>query len=533
MKRICVGTVFKAATIAMSLGLFGVTPVVAQDGSAIPRLRPLDLAPFQEAMAALDPGLIEGMDRALRGLTVPQLQAAMIKGELTSETLTLYFLHRIAAHDEQLRTFLELNPEALDEARAADRAFAEGTVLGPMQGIPVTLKDNIETAAPMHTTAGAELLLDNVAADDAELVKQLRAGGAVILGKANLSEFAGAITIGAKIGGATAIAGQGINPFGNYPTGGSSSGSAGGVAAMLTMVSVGSETSGSLIAPSAWQGVVGMKPSRGLVSGEGVIPLVLNNDSAGPIARTVTDLAALLEVIDSGDVVYSDALRFDALNGVTAGVLAADLAGEAGNADLLARIATTLTLTGADVVPTSLVDESDALAAFDTFLAAGIRYDMMPYVAKLRPEVDTPRALYDYNAADAARRVPFGQASFGHFVDTAEAISENDFHEMETALTVAATAIMDAAFAASGAEVLVSIDNAHSQQYATAGYPAITVPLGARSAGGIFALFGGDSSGMPVGVTLIGKQGEDAALLGFAYAFEQASQFRISPETGK
>ena len=183
---------------------------------------------------------------------------------MTAEDLTLYFLSRIRQHDERLRTYLELNPRALDEARASDARRKAGRLLGPFDGIPVSLKDNIETAAPMHTTAGAEILLDNIAAQDAPLVAQLRARGAVILGKANLSEFAGVVSFGQLNGGFTAVGGQTVNPHGHYPTSGSSSGSAAGVAATLALVSVGSETSGSLIGPSAWNGVVGMKPSRAL-----------------------------------------------------------------------------------------------------------------------------------------------------------------------------------------------------------------------------------------------------------------------------
>ena len=160
-----------------------------------PRLRALDFTPFESALAAFKPADAAAIDAFVQAGTIPALQAAMAAG-LPSEALTLLFLSRIRTYDEGLRSYVELNPNALEEARAADKLRAAGTVLGPLHGIPVNLKDNIETAGPMHTTVGAELLLNDVAAGDAALVRKLKAAGAVILGKANLSEFAGVVTKG-------------------------------------------------------------------------------------------------------------------------------------------------------------------------------------------------------------------------------------------------------------------------------------------------------------------------------------------------
>ena len=243
----------------------------------------------------------------------------MQAGAISAEELTLYFLSRIRQHDDRLRTYVELNPAALAEARASDARRKAGKPLGPFDGVPLNLKDNIETAAPMHTTAGAEILLNHIAPQNAPLVQQLRARGAVILGKANLSEFAGVVSLGQLNGGFGAVGGQTVNPHGHYPTSGSSSGSAAGVAARLALVSVGTETSGSLIGPSAFNGVVGMKPSRNRVNGAGVVPLVRPNDSPGPIGRSVTDVAALLDAIDTASVDYVAGLRPDAFDGVTVG----------------------------------------------------------------------------------------------------------------------------------------------------------------------------------------------------------------------
>lgn len=515
-----------SAILALSVSSIASQAAMAQSETQIPRLRPLELP---AATQPIPENLAAALDRVVSSVTILDLQEAMADGDISSELLVTYLLNRIALYEEGLRTYLEINPLALDDAREADRLRAEGTVLGPLHGIPVSLKDNIETAGPMHTTAGAEVLLDNVAADDAELVQQLRDAGAIILGKSNLSEFAGSISQGPLVGGTTAVGGQGINPFGNFPTGGSSSGSAGGVSAYLSVVSVGSETSGSLISPASWQGVVGMKPSAGLVSGDGVVPLLLNNDSPGPIARLVTDAAILLDAIDNADVDYVSMLDAQSLVDAQVGVLASDLADGAANMDLLQRITTGMTLAGAKVVPAQFDDVDGRMAAFTVLLAGGIRYDMMPYVALLHPDIDTPEALIAYNEEDAATRAPYGQAVFGALAGLGQNVTREQFDALASGLTQTASDILEETFEATGADILVSINNTHSQVYATAGYPAITVPIGAQTGGGLATAQGHDGPGMPVGAVLIGKKGMDADLLSYAYAFEQVTKLRMAP----
>ena len=400
-----------------------------------------------------------------------------------------------------------------------------------MDGIPLTIKDNIETAAPMHTTAGAELLLDHVARRDAPLVVQLRAAGAVILGKANLSEWAGVVALGPRMGGNSAVGGQTVNPHGAPLTGGSSAGSAAGTAARLTMVSVGTETAGSLVAPSSWNGVVGMKPSRGRVSGAGVIPLIRNNDSAGPIGRTVTDVALLLGAIAQHREDFTRYLRLDALDGVSVGVLAADIAQTDGNTALLQAASATLNAAGAHLRPVSLGPRSTVLNAenFQAFTAAGLRHDTLGYVAALGGPVKTLEDLVTYDAAQRQRRLPFGADTLEKMTQLSAAISAADYAGMAKAMRRDAAAKLDAAFASKKVQMLVSFENTHSMFYATAGYPAITVPLGLRTRGGLAAMLGMKAEGMPVGITFIGRPGDDARLLGYAYAFEQATQLRATP----
>jgi amidase len=495
------------------------------------RLRTLDWTPFAASIGRLPAERAAAIDALLSQATIVDVQLAMKGGALTAEELTLYFLVRIKQHDERLRTYVELNPRALDEARSSDARRKAGALLGPFDGIPVSLKDNIETAAPMHTTAGAEILLDNVAAKDAPLVAQLRARGAVILGKANLSEFAGVITFGPLNGGFTAVGGETVNPHGHYPTSGSSSGSAAGVAALLAMVSVGSETSGSLVGPSAWNGVVGMKPSRNLVDGAGVVPLVLYNDSPGPVGRNVTDVAALLDAIDTAAVDYVAGLRPDALDGVTVGVLAGDIAANPDNTPLLQAASATLAALGARLRPATLVPTPawGNYATFLTYLSGGMRYDMMPYVAARSRTVKTLEDLRAYNAADASRRIPSGQGLLEMLAPASAKLSATDYAALAARLRQAATDMLVTTFTKTGAEVLVSFETTHSEIYATAGYPALTVPLGLRARGSILSQAKVSSVGMPAGITFIGKPGEDAKLLAYAFAFEQATNLRVQP----
>ena len=315
---------------------------------------------------------------------------------------------------------IELNPDALKEAQAADQRLQAGEAAGPMLGIPVTLKDNIETTAPLHTAGGSEILLNHVPDADASFVQQLRAAGAVILGKANLSELAGGITIMPP--GASAVGGVTMNPHGDFSAGGSSSGSGAGTAAYLTMASVGSETAGSLIVPASWNGVVGMYPGKGVVDGANVIPLIKNNDSAGPIGRHVADVAALLGVIDTLEVDYVAGLDAARSTGVNAGFLKADvlahptsaLEDTADNAAIAQLIETSLasagaTVTAIELTPAGISGQIDG--GLSVLIDGGVRHDMTPYLAAAGAPIATLEELAAYNLAEPNTRIPFGQSS--------------------------------------------------------------------------------------------------------------------------
>jgi len=262
--------------------------------------------------------------------------------------------------------------------------------------------------------------------------------------------------------------------------------------------------------------LVGMKPSAGLVSIEGVVPLIASNDGPGPIARTVQDAALLLAAADTAEVNYAAGLSADALTGVRVGVLLADIANAGMGTEAMTRTAAALVMLGADVAPVALDVPQDVIRWFFPYLSAGMRYDMMPVVSAHNPGVVTLEDLIAYNRADPKRRMPFAQDLLERFAPFTTDFSAADYAKLAADMNSVTTKALDAAFSENGGvEVLVSMANLHSIFYATAGYPAITVPIGRKD------------SGEPVGVTLIGKKGQDAQLLSYAYAFEQATRARI------
>src|SRR5262245_22317225 len=245
--------------------------------------------------------------------SVEELQLALRAHLITSEQLVQMYLNRIAAYDKtgpHLNAFIHLNANALDEARARDLERHHGQAHGPLFGIPVLLKDNIDTAG-MPTTAGSVALAGSAPPDDAFITQKLHDAGAIILGKATLTEFANFIAIGMPSG-YSSLGGYGFNPYDPRPLpggdgrpvltpGGSSSGPGIAVAANLVTVAIGTETSGSILSPGTANGVVGIKPTVGLVSRDGILPITADQDTAGPLARTVTDAAILLSVISGYD----------------------------------------------------------------------------------------------------------------------------------------------------------------------------------------------------------------------------------------
>ena len=511
-----------------------------------------DLSPFEAALEAYTPEEAEARAALVGGKTIPELQALMASGDLTAADLLVYYLDRIQRYDlDRLNSVLELNPEALEIAQTLDDERAAGNVRGPMHGIPVLLKDNIATGDDLHTAAGAAAMLAWDPDRDAFLVQQLRDAGAVILGKANLSEWANYMDLCMPNGFST-NGGQTRNPYGPFDTFGSSSGSAVAVAADLTTVSVGTETQGSIIQPAIVNSVVGLKTSRGLVSRDYVIPLLPWQDVPGPMGRTVTDVAVLLgamtgvdendpETAKASELAGTDFTEFlspEALAGVQVGVFvwndeAFDIYFEengvtdaeqqqalrevlsAGNEETLARISE---LNEAGIVTVEVpaaASPSPFLADVGPALEYGFREAIDAFLANLgaAAPLASLEEIVAFNNGDLPNRAPYGQGYLEGSLNTA--ISAAEYAALEEGNQTAAREALDGLFDEYDLDVLL-ID--FGQLYAPAGYPALTVPSGYAE------------DGVPQGLIFVGRYLSEPQLLAVGYAYEQASLERVPPD---
>ena len=510
-----------------------------------------DFGPFAEALAAYTAEEVAAREALVSGKTIPELQALMDSGDLTTVELVVYYLERIQRYDvDKLNSVLELNPDALEIARAMDEERAAGSTRGSMHGIPVLLKDNIATGDQLHTAAGAAAMLDWDPSRDAFLVSQLRQAGAVILGKANLSEWANYMD-SCMPNGFSVNGGQTRNPYGPFETYGSSSGSAVSVAADLTTVSVGTETQGSIIEPAIINSVVALKPTKGLISTDYVIPLLPFQDVPGPIGRTVTDVAVLLSAltgVDENDfttastaelagVDFTQYLNAESLAGVRVGVpvwneeaIAAyfeqfDITDEAQqqslrdaqpalNADAQALI-DVLTAAGVEVVeiPNSAVPPNPSDVG--SLLEFGFQQAINEFLAALGDEapVASLAEIIAFNNEDPANRASYGQDHLEGSAGTA--ITLEQFASQQQLDNGAARNGIDIFFENYEIDVVAS---KLSQAYAPAGYPALTVPAGYAA------------DGMPSGTVFTGRRLSEPQLLAVGYAYEQAAQSRREPD---
>ncbi|MFI1486798.1 amidase [Streptomyces sp. NPDC020747] len=481
-------------------------------------------------------------------LGIGELRRRMDDGRLTAEQLTRHYLERVERVDPLLHAVIEVNPDALREARRLD---AERGRRGPLHGMPILLKDLVETADRMHTTAGSLALEGLRPARDATVAARLRAAGAVILGKTNLSEWAGGMSL-THHAGWSARGGQTRNPYKlDRSPNESSSGTAVAAAANLCVAGIGTETNGSIIDPASANCVVGVKPTVGLVGRGGVIPGVPSQDSVGPIARTVRDAAILLGTlvgIDDRDPAteasrghfHRDYTRFldaDGLRGARIGVPRAVYFGYSHHADEIAeRAIATLRKAGATVVDPADIPTAEQLEDLPSSMvvqAYEIKRGLNAYLAAAPG--DHPRSLAEliaFNRAHADRELRYVRQ------DGLEAVHELDFTEREyrealaTNHRLSRTEGIDAVLRRFDLDALVmpttgppaKIDLVRGDSYgggsstpaALAGYPAISVPAG-------FAF------GLPVGLTFMGTAWSEPVLFRLAHAYEQASRVRRQP----
>jgi amidase len=489
---------------------------------------------------------------ALEELTIRELQDAMASGRYTSQQLVELYLRRIIEIDRggpALRSISDINPDALRIAGELDAERRQGRVRGPLHGVPLVIKDNLDTADQMPTTAGSLALEGSTAPRDAFVVERLRAAGAVILGKASLSEWAN-FRSARSSSGWSARAGQVKNPYAldRNPCG-SSSGSGVAVAANLAAVAVGTETDGSVTCPASVNGIVGIKPTIGLVSRAGIIPIAHSQDTAGPMARTVTDAAILLTAMSGRDPRdaatdrpgnrapdYAAGLDAGGLKGARIGVSRAVHFGYSAPADRLAEAAIeVLRAQGAVIVdPVEIPNLARLDACEMVVLQYEFKADLNAYLAG-RPgaRVRTLADLIAFNVRERAREMPFfGQDLF----EAAEKKGPLTTPEYLTSLADcqrwAGPEGIDAAMAKDRLDALMAptmgpawptdhlngdhVLGASTTAAAVAGYPHVTVPAG-------------QVSGLPVGLSFFGRAWSEATLIRLAYAFEQATHHRRVP----
>jgi len=491
-----------------------------------------------------------GGDPDYREANIAGLHDQLQRGELSSEQLVEWYLDRIARIDNDgvaLNSIIEVNPDALRIARALDLEWQNSGPRGPLHGIPVVLKANIDTADQMYTSAGSLALADHVPSTDAFLVRRLRDAGAVILGKANLSEWAN-FRSRRSSSGWSSVGGQTRNPY--DPTRspcGSSSGSAVAVAANLTVVAIGTETDGSIVCPSGSNGIVGIKPTLGLVSRGGIIPIAHSQDTAGPMARSVRDAAILLTAmtgVDADDPEttgaeihhdYSANLTADGLRGKRIGVLRSYY-GAGSNPEVEAILTSSIEVLrnqGAEIIDDIEFDTPDLGDAEYEVLLYEFRADLNSYLEKSAAPVASLADLIAFNEAHADDVLPlFGQDIF---VD-AEAkgpLSDSAYLEALETSRELARGSLDRAMEEYQLDALVAptngpawkIDHVNGDSFhvgssslaAVSGYPNITVPAG-------------QVSGLPIGLSFMGNAWNEKQLIEIAYAFEQATEARPIPE---
>jgi amidase len=507
------------------------------------------------AAASLAAALPKSQAFELEELTIAQLQEGMRSGRWTARSLTEAYLQRIDAMDQRgpaLRHVLETNPDALAIADRLDQERKAGRVRGPLHGIPILIKDNIDTRDRMHTSAGSLALATSIAPRDAFIVERLRAAGAVLLGKTNLSEWANFRSTKSSSGW-SGRGGQGKNPYAlDRSPCGSSSGTGGAIAASYAAVGIGTETDGSIVCPSSANGLVGLKPTLGLVSRSGIIPIAHSQDTAGPMTRTVTDTAILLNALVGADPrdpataasngrAQADYTRFldpNGLRGARIGVARKKVTGYSAEADKLFALAIdAMRRAGAIIVdPADIPNIGEYDDGEFTVLLYEFKADLNAYLATLSGWTG-PRTLKDliaFNEQNRSRELQyFGQEVFlmaeqkGPLTDKeyVDALARNQrLARAEGIDAVLKQHSLDAIIAPTGSPAwtidLVNGDHflgASSTPAAVAGYPGINVPMGF-------------SFGLPVGLTMIGAAWSEPTLLKLAFAFEQLTHFRAPPK---
>ena len=492
---------------------------------------------------------------ALEEATLADLQSAMASGRMTARSITQQYIDRIHALDRTgptLRAVLEINPDALAIADGLDRERKAGKLRGPLHGIPILIKDNIDTADRMTTTAGSYALAGSIALQDATIAAKLRAAGAILLGKTNLSEWANFRSTHSTSGW-SGRGGQAKNPYvlDRNPCG-SSSGSGAAVSSNMCAVAIGTETDGSIVCPSSANGIVGIKPTLGLVSRAGIIPIAHSQDTAGPMTRTVRDAAILLSALvgvdprdaatsssgTRGQTDYTKFLDANGLRGARIGVARTKFFGYSDVTDKLINDAIdAMKANGAVIVDPANIETAGKFddAEFDVLLYE-FKADLNNYLASLGPKapVKSLQDIIEYNDRHKDQEMPFfGQEIMIQAQAKGPLTEKKYLDELASNLKMSRTDGIDATMDKYKLDAIVAptggpawttdlingdhFSGASSTPAAVAGYPNINVPAGL-------------SHGLPIGISFFGRAYSEPTLIKLAYAYEQSTKHRRAPQ---
>ena len=492
------------------------------------------------------------LDFSLNETTIDQLQQKMQSGEVTAKQIAEMYLERIDAIDKngpKLNSVIEVNPEALAIAESLDQERKENKLRGPLHGIPILIKDNIDTDDQMMTTAGSLALLNHKAEKDAFIISELRKAGAVILGKTNLSEWANFRSTRSSSGWSSR-GGQTKNPYilDRSPCG-SSSGSGTAVAANLCAIAIGTETDGSIHCPSSINGIVGIKPTVGLWSRSGIIPISHTQDTAGPMARTVRDAAILLGSLTASDksdpatidrkaTVLNDYTQFldvDGLKGKKIGVEKSFLKVHEAVDDIFKQAIDRIKSRGATIVEVDLLEKLKGLEGLEyKVLQFEFKDGLNKYLSQTNGAVKSLQDVIDFNLKNDSAAMPFFKQEI---LETSQEMGGLDSKDYKDALSKLRTTTRNAidnllkdnelsciCGPANGPSWCIDLINGDSftgygmySPAAVAGYPSITVPMGM-----VFDL--------PIGLTFLGTAFAEGELITVAYAYEQSSNKRVPPQ---
>jgi len=459
---------------------------------------------------------------------IPTLQKHISDGKISYEVLMKFYLFRIKTFDREndlsLNSVISLNPNAIEEAIQKDHEFLNKRMKHPIFGMPVLLKDNINTVA-MPTTAGSLALYRNTT-EDAFITKSLKESGAIIIGKANLSEWA-YFFCGDCPSGYSAVGGQTLNPYGRkiMDTGGSSAGSGVAVSSNFCAVAVGSETAGSILSPASQNSVVGLKPTVGLLSRTGIIPISSTLDTPGPITKNVIDNAIMLDAMKGFDKAdfksissnlesktYFNGISDDNLKGKRFGVFK-----ELMEDQLYVNAIDILRKQGAEII--EIAEEKIELPDFLRLLNLDMKVDLAAYFKTYANKGLPYKSIEDvmeFNIKNSDRAMPYGQKLFEGVSN--DSSTKEEFDAIKNTLKTNGRQFFDIPMNSQNLDVIISINNYHAAEAAVAEYPALTIPMGYTE------------KGVPEGLTFISKPLSEYSLLQWAYAYEQASKMRVAPE---